>query len=268
MPLLRTETVNSIADYTALADGLVSSPKTTLWFRGIGDATYNLIPSLFRHPSITDIKELIELEFDILNRFKHRSIPFQERPLSTNWDYLFFMQHFGVPTRLLDWSENLFVALYFAVLSAEEKRDAKGAFTTDAAVWILNPQMWNEHVLGSAWKNRILALPDQPLASYEPTSDLKTLNTKPVAMAGMHNSPRIVAQRGAFTIFGSDNRPMETIYNAAGFPDDSLVKVILPKISLSAIRESLFRTGYSDSMIYPDLIGLAKEIKRHFGFPI
>lgn len=268
MPPPRTETVTTITQYTDLANTLVSSPRTTLWFRGIGKSSYELVPSLFRHPEITDVKELIELEFDILNRFKHRSIPFQERLLSTDWEYLFFMQHFGVPTRLLDWSENAHVALYFAIADAEAHRDPLGNFTEDAAVWILNPQTWNEHVLGPAWKNRILAIPDQPLESYKPTSDLRTLQTKPVAMAGLHNSARIVAQRGAFTIFGSDKKPMEQIFSDAGFPADSLVKVVMPLASLEELKGSLFGMGYSDSMIYPDLPGLAKEIKRHFGFRI
>lgn len=268
MPTLRLEIVTSIADYAQLANGLVSSPRTTLWFRGVGKASYGLVPSLFRHPVLTDVKELIELEFDILNRFKHRSIPFQQRPLNTDWEYLFFMQHFAVPTRLLDWSENLHVALYFAIASAEEHRNNAGAFTEDAAVWILNPQTWNEHVLGPAWKSRILAIPDSPLEPYKPTADLRTLQTKPVAMAGMHNSSRIVAQRGAFTIFGSDKKPMEQIFSDAGFPTDSLIKVVLPSASLDTLQKSLFGMGYSDSMVYPDLTGLAKEIKRHFGFRI
>jgi hypothetical protein len=268
MPTLRTETVNSLNEYTTFTNGLISSPRSAVWFRGVGNSGYDLTPSLFRHPTVLAVKDLIELEFDILNRFKHRSIPFQERPLSSDWEYLFFMQHFGVPTRLLDWSENSQVALYFAITSAEENRDSSGAFTTDAAVWILNPQVWNEHVLGPAWKNRILALPDQPLDSYKPTSDLRTLQTKPVAMAGMHNSARIVAQRGAFVISGSDTKPMEQIYVDAGFPDDALIKVIVPKAALAGLQNSLFGLGYSDSMIYPDLSGLAKEIKRHFGFRI
>lgn len=268
MPPLRTEAITSFADYTGLANGLVTSPKTTMWFRGVGNASYHLTPSLFRHPSITYVKDLIELEFDILNRFKHRSIPFQSRQISSDWEYLFFMQHYGVPTRLLDWSENSHVALYFAIASAEAQRDSSGAFTSDAAVWILNPQTWNEHVLGPAWKNRILAIPDQPLDSYKPTGDLRTLQTKPVAMAGMHNSPRIVAQRGAFTISGSDTKPMDEIYVDAGFPDDALIKLILPATSLQDLQSSLFGMGYSDSMVYPDLDGLAKEIKRHFGYHI
>lgn len=47
------------------------------------------------------------------------------------------MQHYGVPTRLLDWSENPLVALYFAV----ENKDKE----TDAAIWMLRPNKLNTH---------------------------------------------------------------------------------------------------------------------------
>ena len=206
------------------------------------------------------------MEYDILNRFKHRSLPYQERVLTTDWEYLFFMQHFGVPTRLLDWSENPLVAVYFAITDAEGHRDkATGEFTTDAVVWMLNPHVWNGHFLGPAWQ-RIASVPDAALDSYAPTSNLRSLHTDPVAMAGMHNSRRIVAQRGAFTIFGSNLLPMEETFDTKNFPPEALKKLIIPRGRLLDFRDSLFGLGYTDSMIYPDLPGLATEIKRQFGF--
>lgn len=92
------------------------------------------------------------MEFDILNRFKHRSIPFQQRPLNTDWEYLFFMQHFGVPTRLLDWSENSHVALYFAIAAAEEHRDSSGAFRIQQTLESLYKSVNGEyHYADTAW---------------------------------------------------------------------------------------------------------------------
>ncbi len=128
----REETIVSLGDYTTLIEQLTAKNKGAHWFRGVGDANHELIPSLYRHKKITEISQLIELEFEILTRFKHRSLPYQNRVLNTNWEYLFFMQHFGVPTRLLDWSENSMVALYFAITSAESHNDrTSGAFTRD-----------------------------------------------------------------------------------------------------------------------------------------
>ncbi len=121
-------------------------------------------------------------------------------------------------------------------------------------------------MLGPGWKGRILAVPDVVLDGYEPTPDLKRLAPNPVAMAGLHNSARIVAQRGAFTIFGHKNMPMNGIFDSENLQPEALLKVILPQDHLSDLREALFRIGYTDSMVYPDLTGLAMEIKRHFGF--
>ena len=110
---------STLKDYTELIEPLKSSTDAPVLFRGIGKASYTLLPSLYRHPSTTDVAELIELEGNILTRFRHRSIPYQDRPLSNDWELLFLMQHFGIPTRLLDWTENPFIALYFAITSAE-----------------------------------------------------------------------------------------------------------------------------------------------------
>jgi FRG domain-containing protein len=238
-------------EYTTLIEALTAKSKAAHWFRGVGDANH----------------ELIELELDILTRFKFRSLPYQNQVLEPIWGYLFFMQHFGVPTRLLDWSENSMVALYFAITSGESYKDrTSGAFTRDAAVWILNTELWNLRMAGPGMKGRILAVPDVVLQGYEPTDDLRKIAANPVAMAGHYNNPRIVAQRGAFTIFGHNNMPMNRIFDLEDLEPDALVKVILPQDHLSDLRDALFRIGYTDSMVYPDLIGLAMEIKRHYGF--
>ena len=101
-----------------------NSTDKLLWFRGCGNSNYKLSPTIHRHPIIKDPKSIIELEQKIVNRFKQRSIPFLNRNLNleNKWEVLFYMQHYGTPTRLLDWSENPYIALYFAVTSSSYKR--------------------------------------------------------------------------------------------------------------------------------------------------
>ena len=155
MPPPNVHVAKNLSEYMQRVESVQQSTGAPIWFRGVGLSTYHLIPSLYRHPTKSDITELIELEGSLLARFRHRSIPYQTRPLSDSWELLFMMQHFGVPTRLLDWSENPFVALYFAITDAEGKVSA-GTFKTDAAVWILNTNLWNGKVLSPYWKGRIV----------------------------------------------------------------------------------------------------------------
>jgi hypothetical protein len=95
---------------------------------------------------------------------------------------------------------------------------------------------------------------------------LRECSTIPLALYGAHNSPRIVAQRGVFTVFGQNRKPMEEVYDKENFPANCLIKVTLTRARLQKMRKSLLSYGVTESVIFPDLEGLAWEIKRNFGF--
>jgi hypothetical protein len=191
-----------------------------------------------------------------------------DRSLQNDWEYLFLMQHFGIPTRLLDWTENPYIALYFALTSALfDTSLGIPSYTQDAAVWILDPTIWNRHVLqGIGFQGNILSPQDEMLKGYAPASDINLMNILPIALYGTHNSPRIVAQRGVFTIFGKNTIPMEEVYINSNFPQDSLLKLVIPAQHIAVLLKSITASGITDSVIYPDMDGLAKEIKRFFQF--
>ena len=176
------------------------------------------------------------------------------------------MQHFGVPTRLLDWTENPFIGLYFALTAAVDSLAGTDA-ASDAALWILDPQRWNQHALRHmSYTGGPLSILDARLKGYEPRQLYETMPADPVAIYGAHNSPRIVAQRRAFTIFGKSNDAMELLYEQSGFPEGSLLEIGIPKDRLRTLAEDILRIGYTDSVLFPDLDGLAREIKRHYKF--
>lgn len=271
MPPVTEKRPTSFADYVAYVEKLGGSASKALWFRGAGKSKYRLVPSLYRHKTKKTPADLAELEHQIMTRFRQRSVPFHSRPLEDDWEALFFMQHYGVPTRLLDWTENPFVGLYFAVMSAQYKTGARGTitFSDDAAVWILDPVIWNKHSLShQTYDLGILAPGDEELKSYKPNPTFSKMNNHPVAVFGTHNSARIVAQRGTFVLFGQNTAPMEAAFDKAGFPQGSLTKVILGKGILANMRKSVLNNGMTESVVFPDLDGLAREIKRLFHFEV
>ena len=122
-----------------------------VWFRGLPRVCYNLMPSLFYkgeeqhciegkrlHPWCK--KELSQAimydETSMVNHFMlHES---QIKQQFTNpFEWLCLMQHYGLPTRLLDWSENILIALFWAVEDAN--------IDCDGAIWVLNAGRLNQY---------------------------------------------------------------------------------------------------------------------------
>jgi FRG domain len=262
--------VNSLRDYSEQLEARMSTAHRGLWYRGGGCLSYRLTPTLYRHPTKTELEPLLEAEKNLLTGFRHRSLPYLVTEPSTDMEWLFLMQHHGVPTRLLDWTENPYVALYFALSSAPIiGRDAGGVpqFGEASVVWLLNPAIWNQRALHLVtFKEGVLSAGDDLLKGYTPRTDLRIMNSDPVAIYGVHNSRRIVAQRGVFVVFGKDVRPMETIFSDKDYPPEALTKLVIPPERIAGLLDTLTSIGVTDSAIYPDLDGLARELKRSAGF--
>jgi FRG domain len=254
-----------------LVENLSSTKHKQLWFRGCGKISHKLTPTLYRHKRSKTIDDFLLLEKNLLSRFQQRSIPFHSRPLADEWEWLFLMQHFGVPTRLLDWSESPLMGLFFAVTSAAHRigKNGRPVFRGDACVWLLDPVLWNKHSVDlKTFDGAVLTTDDPNSKAYKPVASPPTLKPFPIALYGSHNSQRIVAQRGVFVCFGKDTRPMEAAYRSGKFPADCLTKVVFRRGKLPSVYESLRRQGVTDSVVFPDLDGLAREIKREYSFEV
>lgn len=175
-------------------------PGAFLWYRGHPRHSHRLLPGLLRDGK--QASQIFDRERRLLTRFRQRSLPFWPAGYPQNdWEHLFAMQHYGVPTRLLDWSENLFISVHFALLG-------EGAPDDPPVIWCLNPVGWNRSapVLQEYGDTiQVLTTADEEIEGYKPETKKKRSKT-PVAIFGTHNSNRIVAQRGTFVIWGEDVR--------------------------------------------------------------
>lgn len=206
------------------------------------------------------VEEIAALEQSISSLFAQRSLPFLNRQLTDDWDKLFLMQHYGVPTRLLDWTENPFVGLYFAFSGPSEPE-------SDAVLWMCDAEAWNKSALHAfTFTGGVLDQSMDEARYFAPGKPISQMPNAPVMLYGQHNSARIVAQRGVFALFGQSLDGMDTLAADAAFGDGVLTRVVLKKAKIKTLRESLFRKGVSESVVFPDLDGLAKEIRRKLEF--
>jgi hypothetical protein len=225
--------------------------EEALWFRG-QPAAAKLSPKLYR----AEYRDADEAE--IRQQFQYRAIQLMQSKApgpDRKWDWYFLMQHYGVPTRLLDWTENPLVALFFAV------NDEQTA--GDAAVWVVHPY-WLNHKL---FKDDVVGpmLPDwQEAQSYLKTlEDAFTFCSKlgsrvPLQLIHPTLDRRVAVQASHFVIFGK-SRDLARIRSVKE-KSCRLAKITIPKRNIRLIKEQLADCGITYSFIFPDLEALGTEI--------
>lgn len=255
--MVTVEVVTKLHELLKLVEESIETSAGPRWFRGSGSFdNHKLIPSLFRHPDVLASRtDAVTLEQRLQTRFTQTSPPFLGNKPTTKLEWLFTAQHYGVPTRLLDWSENPFIALYFALSSSRTEETA--------CLWILDPVLWTRRSLNNPGLARIPDPIDNALTRFmESLDDDLAPPVDPIAIYSNHTNPRIVAQRGTFTIFGRGTQPMEQV----GYARECLKCFVIPPEIKPELYRKLLSIGYTHSVIYPDLSGLGVELKTYFGF--
>jgi hypothetical protein len=191
-------------------------------YRGLSDDKYQLVPKIGWVP-LHKRKSRERAEEIMFNRFKERALPYLESIARwySDWDWLAIAQNYGLPTRLLDWTRNPLVALYFAV---EREKDC------NSAVYVLKG-------------HDVLRRKDYP---------------NPFKYPGVGKfvpdwiNARISAQLGVFTIHHEPEKP---------FSSDSIDKLIIPKRIRGKLKKIVDTYGINRATLFPDLDGLAHHIK-------
>ena len=170
-----------------------------VWFRGHSSTEYQLVPGLFRYKNETlpperQIAEILRTEASLYNRF--RTVARRQIGDVVGFDLLMLMQHYGVPTRLLDWTASFAVAMYFATRKGLDRRPH---------VWALVPSDLNRVAEGDP---ALLAIDSMEYAVAVAQNKLGSAKATHALLPAVVTD-RIVAQQGRFTSHGNAGVPLD-----------------------------------------------------------
>lgn len=244
----RTKNVNSISDLLRFLKTDTADYEGQIWFRGQSVSSWKLKPTYLRRKNNAS-------EFTIISRFKQNASLLISHPPLKYFDWLFQMQHYGVPTRLLDWTESALTALYFAVEDESHSR-------SDGALWMLLPTELNKNAKIYSDENfYIPSFDDEILLSHNPETlnREKTTRLLPLAAIASRNNSRMQAQLGVFTISHRDDTPIEEIGDCK-----HIWKYVIPRGKKKSIKKELSLLGLTKFQLFPELTSIGEIIKANF----
>lgn len=227
--------VTTIAELSELVESRFKNDKlSTVLYRGHGAASFKLRPKVGRllppaNSTSTTVNEVLMLEL-----FRRQSIDRLAVVAADDWELLAIAQHHSLATRLFDWTRSPLVALYFCVCKGCETRDSDG-----------RPRREDAEII--AWRCGKEDL-SKPLPKRGPFKFNGTIRYIPRIV-----SPRLRAQSGVFTVHSNPTQYFQ--------PDEELVRIRIPYQKRKFLKDSLFRHGIHEAVLFPDLDGLARHIE-------
>lgn len=211
--------VNSFIDFHKLVEEYDDSNYS---FRGQENSNWPLIPKIGRKGNFSSSDEKM-----LLNSWKRYATGhLKEKPID-DWDWLTMAQHYGLATRLLDWTRNPLVALFFSTFNMNSKEDS--------AVFVLDN------------KNMSLAI-----KGFDPLDIKRSGVFYPRGLAS-----RIISQRSIFTISHKPSEPIDEVRN-----DFEVSKIIIKNDAKHKIQKTLELFNLNEYSIYNDLDNLSKYLNR------
>lgn len=222
--------INSLESYILEIEKIDKLGDTIILFRGQPE-NFPLLPNISRKEPKNDTTSL---EKKMLNDFKRRSSLLVKTVLRTDWEWLTLAQHFGLQTRLLDWSSNPLVALWFACSN-------KFKFDQNSFVYVFQG---GEEMQIDIEKEE------------NPFDIISTKILKPQI-----NNERIIAQAGWFTIHGYTSTEQQFLSLETTLQSNALIKAFeINKSAKIDVLRKLSIFGINNRTLFPDLSGLSSHL--------
>lgn len=216
-------------------------------FRGVTDESHTLTPSIGRDTCQNTGNYILTLEDNLLREFKRLTVPILKTLPQSDFEWLFLAQHYGLPTRLLDWSSNPLVGLFFAT----ERKDDK-----DGALYYLQHAVTDQYELfdyrTATYTNEFKSAPASIFA-------IQADQSKVIFVRPRYTDERYVNQKSVFSC------PLDPF---SAIDLQSIKKLVVRAEWKGEIRRRLRILGISTAFIYPGLAGIAEEIKSLFFNPV
>lgn len=244
--------IESVADVTRIA---AAGSKQGAWYRGHGDADWPLLPHVHRDEFPEPIQEHL-----LAQTFRSHASPLMpnapkvDEPL----EWLYIMQHHGLPTRLLDWTCSPLIAAFFVVWNSD--RDG-----IDGCLWQLLPATMNDIINGSTAR---LGKGDPTLNqivsnAFAMPAKRNAAKTPHLAMNSSHIDQRQMLQQSEFTIHDTRD-PLHEHERVREFA----IKYVVPKSAKLNLRTELRALGVNRHSMFPDLANIALSITDDVRNPV
>jgi hypothetical protein len=255
--------INNVKDLiAAINDDLARwDDKIKPWFRGESGDQSPLCPKIAEY----DENE----ENYLLQSFRRKAEGLANVPPRQGHTdlWLFLAQHYGVPTRLLDWTEGLLHALYFAINQAKSKPkiymlnthklNELAGMSLDQLNYPLSWVMGGSLYIALAWQHRKLR---ECQNNYKKERNIKI--DIPIAFPATYQDHRMFAQRSCFTIHGKSLKPLQDILSEEELKlSEYLIEYEIDIDEKSSLLKELSILGISASTVFPDLEHLAIDLK-------
>jgi hypothetical protein len=224
-------------------------------FRGLSDREYCLETSLIRLEGVYE-----KLERHLLRNFSkyaHRNVVERD----SVWHWLSVAQHYGLPTRLLDWTYSPFVAMHFATANIEK-------FDVDGVIWAVN-YLKAHHLLPDMLRHQLDAeganvftveMLSESVCSLQELDDLSPENFV-VFFEPPSIDDRIVNQFAFFSVMSNSSAVLDEWLEKH---PDLWRKIVIPAALKWEIRDKLDQANITERVLFPGLGGLSQYLKRQY----